>query len=73
MTDVPGFFLPEDTPNADLGADELLYFLKEGKSPIYVEWVSINDPTVLDTHVAALTHLPPRIDPWARTVYPRLS
>jgi hypothetical protein len=58
VTDVPGFFLPEDTPNADLGADELLYFLKEGKSPIYVEWVSINDPTVLDTHVAALTHLP---------------
>ncbi|RSH91524.1 hypothetical protein EHS25_009823 [Saitozyma podzolica] len=35
--DVPGFFLPEDTPNADIGADELLFFLKEGKSPIYVD------------------------------------
>jgi hypothetical protein len=37
VTDVPGFFLPEDTPNADLGADELLFFLKEGRSPIYIE------------------------------------
>jgi hypothetical protein len=55
---VPGFFLPEDTPNADIGADELLFFLKEGKSPIYVEWVTTADPTVLDTPGAVLTHLP---------------